>query len=325
MRTHTLPFILNASIAPHDAGHLTEEILMLSKRSARWLKVAAVVAVLVVPSAAYAQAQSGDNTAPSTSSTQSGPSASASSRIVADTPRGEAGTAPLLYGGGNESTFRSVFPCRVMDTRVAVGAFGTGETREFRLHGISDYTSTGGAASCTALPSTPTAIVLNVTVTGWSNSGYLTVYPANVATQPNTSTINWAGTLPGASSAIANGITLVPALTGVNDFKIWASSGTHIVLDLIGYYDESELAMSEVVATQSVTAGNEWDFVAQCPVGASVTGGGYSYFGVGQNVEVWQASTDRSNRNFHTRGKNYSTSEISIKATAECLSGTTPP
>ncbi len=275
------------------------------------------------PSAAYAQSQSSNNNAAPATPPATGVT---SQRITPDSSRGGDGqSAPILATNGNESTFRPIQPCRVMDTRIAGGILGTGETRGFRLHDLNSFTLTGGDASCATLPSTPNAYVANVTVTGWVGSGYLTFYPANAATRPSTSTINYSASLPSATSAIANGITLIPALTGSDDFKIFASAGTHVVIDLIGYYDESELAMSEVVVNQAVAAGASWDFSAVCPVGASVTGGGYNFSGTGQNVEFWQATTERSSRRFHSRGKNYSTDAITVTLTAECLSGTTAP
>ncbi|NUT33702.1 MAG: hypothetical protein HOV79_11570 [Hamadaea sp.] len=81
------------------------------------------------------------------------------------------------------------------------------------------------------IPYGASAIVGNVTVTQPTAYSYLTVYPADVATRPTASTLNFAP-----NQAIANQVTTrLSAADGA--LKIFNSVGsTHVILDITGYY-----------------------------------------------------------------------------------------
>src|SRR4051812_30116024 len=79
---------------------------------------------------------------------------------------------------GSASSLVPIAPCRLVDTRpdTLVGSrsapLGPGE--------IVDFAVWGANGNCT-IPSTATGIATNVTAVGPTASGYLTVYPGDVA------------------------------------------------------------------------------------------------------------------------------------------------
>jgi hypothetical protein len=111
-------------------------------------------------------------------------------------------------------------PTRVLDTRTGLGApakakVGPGQELVLRFPG---------------LPTTATAVVLNVTATDPSARTYLTVFPGDVA-RPNASNLN-----VGAGQTTANLVTV--GLAPDHTIKISNANGTvDLVADLTGYYD----------------------------------------------------------------------------------------
>jgi hypothetical protein len=134
----------------------------------------------------------------------------------------------------SDLVFTPVTPCRIVDTRNAVGPFTGGQTRLFDIDGLTaaatTYVQQGGVATSCNLPfGTLTAAALNVTVTNTAAAGYLTAW--GKGTQPNASVLNWF-----AGETIAN-TTIVPVVPGQGtDFSIYASTGTDVVIDVVGYF-----------------------------------------------------------------------------------------
>ena len=131
-----------------------------------------------------------------------------------------AGTAVAATGtGGTASDYTPAAPVRLADTVPAhqvgpvKGPIGAGKTLTVALTGV---------------PANATAVVVNVTATGPTVSGFLTAY-GDGASRPATSTVNFA-----AGQTIANQATL-PVSNGKID--VFNSAGsTNIVVDLEGYY-----------------------------------------------------------------------------------------
>ena len=146
-----------------------------------------------------------------------GPASSASAAV---TPTGAAATGQFFHG---------VTPARIIDSRPPpsrvgpLGAWGAG--------GIQDVTVPGGVSG---VPSSATAVVLNVTVTGGTvNGDYLSIWPKG-ATQPTVSSINF-----NAGQTIANQVT-VKLGEGANAGKISifnAGGIVNVIIDVNGYYD----------------------------------------------------------------------------------------
>jgi uncharacterized protein (DUF1800 family) len=122
------------------------------------------------------------------------------------------------------TSFFTVAPCRVLDTRDPVGAFGgpalaAGGTRVFNLAGRCGI-STGASA-----------VSANVTVVGPTSAGHLALFPAGAA-QPATSTLNYKANLVRANNAIlplgADGAVAV--ITGQ------PTGSVNFIVDVNGYF-----------------------------------------------------------------------------------------
>jgi glucose/arabinose dehydrogenase len=121
--------------------------------------------------------------------------------------------------------FFTVTPCRVFDTRDPAGPWGGpslvgGQDRTFAI-----------AGRC-GIPSTARAISINVTVTGPTAPGFLTLSPTG-APPPLVSTINFRAGQTRANNAIVT-------LGGAGDIVVRAgmpSGNLHVILDVNGYFD----------------------------------------------------------------------------------------
>jgi hypothetical protein len=174
----------------------------------------------------------------------------------------------------SDLVFTPVTPCRMVDTRNALGPFTGGQTRTFDFDGLTaaatTYAQQGGVATSCNLPyGTATAAALNITVTNTATAGYLSAW--GKGTQPNASVLNWF-----AGETIAN-TTIVPIVPGQGtDFSIFASTGTDVVIDVVGYY----AAPTGTVAT-APTFGVSIQMPASIPANALYTAAPVGLSGVG--------------------------------------------
>jgi len=123
------------------------------------------------------------------------------------------------------ASFYTLTPCRVIDTRNPIGAYGgpallSGGTRVFELAGRCGIAS--GA----------TSVAMNIAVTQpTSGPGFLTLYPAG-GPRPLTSTINFSAGQTRANNAIL-------PLSGAGALSVYCGLGlgtTHLILDVTGYF-----------------------------------------------------------------------------------------
>ena len=123
------------------------------------------------------------------------------------------------------SSFHTLTPCRVVDTRNAAGPYGgpalvANSTRTFTMSG-----------RC-GIPSSARAVSLNVTVTQQTGQGDLRLYPGG-AQLPGTSTINF-----NAGQTRANNALLPLNTSGDLSVRCVMPSGSvHMVLDVNGYME----------------------------------------------------------------------------------------
>jgi hypothetical protein len=292
-------------------------------RRSRVVKVAALLAVVAVPTAAIAQAQSSPSN-PIPTATAVGAKPTGATPIFPSSSKDEI-VSNATVGFNKELTFRPITACRIMDTRNAGGALAAGESRPLRIYSTTDFRSTGGAASCANVGASPNAFVFNIATTGWASSGWLTFYPHDQSGPPNVSTMNFPGSIPGNANALANGAVVVGCPSCVQaDLKIFASASTHVIVDLIGWMDESDLNVQEVEVQQNIGAGGSWAFEAICPSPMAVVGGGVVYYGADDKVSVWESRPRRANNSYKTSGRNLASVPIQVIATAECLAGNLP-
>lgn len=123
------------------------------------------------------------------------------------------------------ATYVPMSPLRLLDTRSDLGfaAMGPGATSTLQVTGVDTIPSSG-----------VTAVVVNVTVTGASTDGYLSLFPAG-GTTPLVSNLNFS-----AGETVANLVTVPVSQGGQVSFFSHLTSGTvEVVADLQGYYLES--------------------------------------------------------------------------------------
>ena len=124
--------------------------------------------------------------------------------------------AGYFLAGGDGGRVVVSSPTRLMDTRRSGGALGHGVSR------VLDVT-------VGAVPSTARAVVLNVTVTEPTRSGYLTVWP-NGRARPEASNLNFV-----AGQTVPNQV--IAAVGPDGKICLFNSAGsTHVIVDLMGWY-----------------------------------------------------------------------------------------
>jgi hypothetical protein len=142
---------------------------------------------------------------------------------------------PSVLGSfSSDLVYTAVTPCRIVDTRNAVGAFTAGQARTFDLDGLggpaTTYAQQGGVGTSCNIPyGKVTAAAMTITVTETTGPGFITAW--GLGTQPLTSVLNWV-----AGQTIAN-TTIVPIVPNSGtDFSIYSYSGAHVIIDVVGYY-----------------------------------------------------------------------------------------
>jgi hypothetical protein len=127
------------------------------------------------------------------------------------------------HGG---SSYYPVAPYRVMDSRYAIGAV-TFHSRAKQTVNI--------ATADSHVPSGATAVTGNLTITGQTGAGYVTVAPSLTSgVQPPTSTLNFP-----LGDTRANGVTVPLAFGAYLDFMYWSSSTTstvNVIFDVTGFF-----------------------------------------------------------------------------------------
>jgi hypothetical protein len=125
--------------------------------------------------------------------------------------------------GTTGASYHALAPARLLDTRVGnglAGAFRTSTPRSFQVTGRG-------------VPTNAIAVTGNLTVTGQTAAGYVTLGPL-VGSAPTTSTLNF----PKGDNR-ANGVTVQlgagGTLTAV--YKATAGNRTHLVFDVTGYFN----------------------------------------------------------------------------------------
>ena len=156
--------------------------------------------------------------------------------------------------------FVAIPPCRIVDTRGAApftgGKYLAGESR--------DYQFSAAAAPCNGIPATAAAFSLNFTVTQTDGAGFLAAYPRNGRPVPLVSTLNYTG-----GQTIANGAVVPGDATGFITV-IAGVSGTHVIVDVNGYYSGAGVVTTLNTLTGDVTLA-QGSNVTITPSGQSLT------------------------------------------------------
>ena len=119
--------------------------------------------------------------------------------------------------------FVPVTPSRLLDTRFGpgpVGALGAQGSLKLKVTGTGGVPASGVGA-----------VVLNVTETGPSQAGNITVYPSDATNVPVTSNLNF---VPGETRP--NLVTVKVSGDGFVSLANQSSGSTHLIADVAGYY-----------------------------------------------------------------------------------------
>ena len=136
-------------------------------------------------------------------------------------PSAESNSVTPWAGSG----YHPVVPSRILDSRTNTGWSGPLAAGAPRTLKVTDL---GGGSS---VPSTATAVVMNVTATGSTAGSFITVWPAGT-TQPNASNLNFA-----AGQTIPNLVTVKIGAGGGVVFGN-AAGQVGVIGDVVGYYDD---------------------------------------------------------------------------------------
>jgi len=140
--------------------------------------------------------------------------------------QGTLGTLGTLTDVRSPSTFVPMAPCRVVDTRNAIGTFGG----PIMTGGAPARTFPITSGPCTGIAANPSAYSLNFTVVDMAaGDGFLTAFPTGT-TQPVVSTLDYKQIV----GAIANA-AIVPAGSG-NSINVFVNVTTNLIIDINGYF-----------------------------------------------------------------------------------------
>jgi hypothetical protein len=145
-------------------------------------------------------------------------------------------TAQAGYTYVARSSYTPLTPFRILDTRApsciqcSGHAFGPGTTRTIQLTGV-----TGLPSGTDPIPSSATAVVLNVTAVGGTSGSLLAVYPTGTK-QPRVSNLNFA-----AHTTVPNLVTATIGQGGA--VNIYNALGTvNVIADVEGYFNPASVS-----------------------------------------------------------------------------------
>jgi hypothetical protein len=141
-------------------------------------------------------------------------------------------TRRVLAGPATAGALHPVNPSRVYDSRLPTPTPGKLAGGGARVVSVADArsTTTGLVTLANLVPSGATAVAFNLTVTGTTGAGFLSIAAGDAATY-SASLINW--TNAGTTTANAS---VVP-LDANRQVKVFCGGGSaHFILDIVGYY-----------------------------------------------------------------------------------------
>jgi hypothetical protein len=155
--------------------------------------------------------------------------------------------------GSPSSTFHPLAPTRVLDSRLSPNPYPGGWNGKLAAGSPRDLTVNP------TVPTTATAVVMNVTVTDVSTATFITAYPTGQST-PNASNLNVS-----ANQTIANLVTVKLGYnsSGNGQVRFANQNGTvNLIADVVGYYSPGDdgdgftsLAPNRVLDSRTSTGG----------------------------------------------------------------------
>src|SRR5204862_7198065 len=132
----------------------------------------------------------------------------------------------------DDLVYTPINPCRIVDTRLGAGGFLSANTaRDWNAsRPAGNFTDQGGSNTNCAIPASPAAVLANLAVTGSSQPGVVFASAFNTP-DPVASVLNYAG-----GETIANAVIVPVAIGQAKELHIFVSSGTHVIVDVLGYF-----------------------------------------------------------------------------------------
>jgi hypothetical protein len=149
--------------------------------------------------------------------------------------------------GDSDATWVAVEPCRLFDYRPGKEPL---DGKKTPLVAGAPYTQqvTGTVGNCTIPTDEVVAVSMNVTIVSPTAQSNLRLYPADAASEPVVSNLNW---LAG-DSATPNKVDV--KLSAAGAVKVAVANGTvDVVGDVVGYYTEAKAGASAFAGGQSST------------------------------------------------------------------------
>ena len=167
-------------------------------------------------------------------------------------------------------------PCRIADTRAAVGALVANTTRTLLGYHASTFASQGGTATSCGIPNGVAALAMNVYAVNPSNLGFIKLWASNQG-EPAVSTVNYQPP----TVAIATGAIVPVNATDSNKFNARSPAGVHLVVDVVGYFRSAtapgaglRIERHPTVDTVNTVNGSSANGVNAGVRGATIAGGG---------------------------------------------------
>ncbi len=137
-------------------------------------------------------------------------------------PLGWKPTVPPL---GAASSFYTLTPCRMLDTRQAAGPTGGPALTANVARSVQLINN------C-AVPPTAKSLSINVTVVNTPGTGFLRVYPGHMETPPNVSMVSFR-----AGTTRADNVVVALSTTGSGTLELLSTlTGVHVLIDVNGYF-----------------------------------------------------------------------------------------
>ncbi|MFT3853887.1 MAG: hypothetical protein QM733_14270 [Ilumatobacteraceae bacterium] len=147
---------------------------------------------------------------------------------LVDTDGSPTDFAAATQEGSGHSSLVALRPQRLLETRVGAGL----GTVDGQFNGTGPLAANGVLALAVVgradVPEWARSVVLNVTVTGATGPGFLTVYPCDQP-QPWSSNLNY-------DVGVTRAVTVVAQLGRAGDVCVYTRAATHVVVDLTGYF-----------------------------------------------------------------------------------------
>jgi hypothetical protein len=250
------------------------------------------------------------------------------SRVIDALARGSMATAsanvaPASLGElTRDLVYTQLAPCRLVDTRLAGGAIAAGTSRGFAgwTAPSGNFTAQGGAATdCGLGGESPEVLVVTVTAVAPPQTGYATLYPANLSSPPLAATLIYQ-----ANQVTSTGASITLASYGGADFKLFSERNAQYVVDVVGYFDAphaTAVQCTETFVSENVAGNDLFDIaIPSCPTGYTITGAGCRTPGFKQ--ADWAINglfrAGAGDMQGYCSGSNLTSGTIVVEGTAQC-------